>query len=182
MASPCGSSSSPPASCCSLRTVDPDLLEKRNTQRNYRLAAELERRARGDGLAQVFVDFAVYPGQHISMDWTDQWGKNNGQLSGFTFSLIDPIGGVGAAHYTRVPVLNSLVGGKIIVSIPNVLVRSISSNDLEELALPDPLLTVAGVVRVPFGRSNYGAVLTVSTNGQIGLGISLMNVNIPFLF
>ena len=40
------------------------------------------------------------------------------------------------------------------------------------------LMTGVFVARVPFGRSNYGAVLTASTNGQIGVGISLMNMSL----
>ena len=34
-----------------------------------------------------------------------------------------------------------------------------------------------GVLRVPFGRSNYGALATVSTNGAFGFGLSLMNIH-----
>ena len=33
-------------------------------------------------------------------------------------------------------------------------------------------------MRIPFGRSNYGALLTASTNGQVGFGISLMNISL----
>jgi len=39
-------------------------------------------------------------------------------------------------------------------------------------------LTGVAVVRVPFGRSNYGALLSASTNGQVGLGISLLNISL----
>ena len=42
----------------------------------------------------------------------------------------------------------------------------------------DPLLTGVAITRVPFGRSNYGAILSVSTNGTVGLGISLMNISL----
>ncbi len=158
------------------QNVDPALIEKKNTQRTYKLAAELERRAKGNGLTQAFVDFAVYPGQHVSLDWTDQWGKTNANLSGVTISLFDPVVGIGACHYRRIGILNSLVGGKVIVSLPTVLTRSLGQD--VDIDLFDPLLTVVGVARVPFGRSNYGAVLTVSTNGQVGLGISLLNINL----
>ena len=67
-----------------------------------------------------------------------------------------------------------LVGGKLIASLPTALVNSIGDTD----NVFDPLLTVVGIVRVPFGRSNYGAVLSASTNGQIGIGISLMNISL----
>lgn len=157
------------------QNVDPFLQEYRNTRRMYSLAEELERRARGDSLTQAFVDVAVYPGQHLSLDWTDQWGKTNANLSGFTLSIYDPVIGLGGCHYRRIDLANVLVGGKVVLSLPTALVKAVGDNDFDLL---DPLVTVAGVVRVPFGRSNYGAILTASTNGEFGLGISLMNISL----
>lgn len=157
------------------QNVDPNLYETKNTERMYTLSAELERRARGDSLTQAFVDVAIYPGQHISLDWTDQWGATNANLSGVTLSAFDPILGIGAVHYRRVRLLNILIGGKAIVSLPTAVVQSVS-DDIGDVL--DPLLTGVAVVRVPFGRSNYGAVATVSTNGEFGLGISLLNVSL----
>ncbi len=157
------------------QNVDPDLVETANTERMYTLSDELERRARGDSLTQAFVDVAVYPRQHISLDWTDQWGRTNANLSGVTLSLLDPIVGLGAVHYRRVRPLDILIGGKAIVSLPTAIVQSVSTEGGEVL---DPLLTGVAVVRVPFGRSNYGAVATVSTNGVLGIGISLLNVSL----
>jgi hypothetical protein len=157
------------------QNVDPNLVEVKNTQRTYSLAAELERRARGDSLTQAFVDVAIYPGQHLSMDWTDQWGKTNANMSGLTISLFDPIAGIGACHYRRIEVGNVLVGAKGIVSLPTALVRAVGDNGFDAI---DPLLTGVGVIRVPFGRSNYGAIGTISTNGEVGIGISLMNISL----
>ncbi|MEZ4316660.1 MAG: hypothetical protein R3F61_04130 [Myxococcota bacterium] len=161
------------------QNIDPSLVENRNTKRMYRLADEYERRARGDSLTQAFVDLAIYPGQHLSIDWTDQWGKTNANLSGVTLSLFDPVVGIGMCHYRRIPFLNLLFGGKVILSMPTTLVRVLgSASDNGDFQVIDPLLTGVGVVRVPFGRSNYGVVLTASTNGQIGLGLSLMNISL----
>jgi hypothetical protein len=156
------------------QNLDPNLVENKNSRRVYTLSEELERRHRGDSITQAFVDIAVYPGQHISLDWTEQWGKTNANLSGITLSLIDPIAGIGAAHYRRLPYLNVLVGAKGVISLPTALVRAFGQDG----QVLDPLLTGVGVVRFPFGRSNYGAVATVSTNGQVGLGISLMNISL----
>lgn len=157
------------------QNVDPGLVEARNTERVYTRAAELERRARGDSLTQAFVDLAVLPGQHISLDWTDQWGETNANLSGVTLTLVDPIVGIGAVHYRRTPLWNTLVGAKLVVSVPTALTRSVLGESIDEL---DPLLTAVGVVRVPFGRSNYGGLLTVSTQGTVGFGVSLLNVSV----
>jgi hypothetical protein len=156
------------------QNVDPSLVENENTQRMYTLAEERERRARGDGLTQAFVDVAFYPGQHISLDWTDQWGKRNRQFSGLTLSILDPIVGIGGVHYTSIGFLDTLIGAQVVLSLPTAIVQGLGQ-DGEVL---DPLLTGVAVVRVPFGRSNFGALLTASTNGQIGLGISLMNISL----
>lgn len=155
------------------RNVDPELVETKNTHRMYTLAEELERRARGDSLTQAFVDVALYPGLHISADWTDQWGPTNASMTGITFSAIDPVLGLGIVHHQRIPLANILLGAKGIVSLPTVVARSQGS----EGELLDPSLTLVGVLRVPFGRSNYGAVATVSTNGAVGLGLSLLNIH-----
>ncbi len=156
------------------QNVDPNLVENENTERIYTLSEELERRARGDSITQAFVDLALYPGQHISIDWTEQWGSTNNNLSGVTLSAVDPVVGVGAVHYRCIDVVDILVGGKLIVSMPTAVARSVG--DVGDVI--DPLVTAAAVIRVPFGRSNYGAVLTASTNGQIAAGVSLMNISL----
>ena len=159
------------------QNFDPTLSEVVHTQRTYSLAAEVERRARRDSLTQAFVDTALFPNQHISLDWTDQWGPTNGNLSGITLTLLDPVVGLGAVHYRRLRLLNMLVGGKLALSLPTAVVRSVDPGSGGGDVL-DPLVTVVGVARVPFGRSNYGGVVTVSTNGQVGIGISLLNISL----
>lgn len=158
------------------QNVDPGLVEYKNSRRMYTMSEELERRARGDGLMQGFVDFGLYPGQHISIDWTDQWGETNSNLTGVSLSILDPVLGFGVSHYRRVDLFNLLIGAKGLVSLPTAIVRSVSPEDTGELI--DPLLTGVGVVRFPFGRSNYGACATISTNGEFGLGLSLLNVSL----
>jgi hypothetical protein len=156
------------------QNVDPNLVEDKNTHRMYTLTEELERRSRGDGLTQAFVDVAFYPGQHVSLDWTDQWGRRNKQFSGVTLSIYDPIVGIGAAHYYCIGFLNALVGAKVILSLPTAIVQGLGQGG----ELLDPLLTGVAIVRVPFGRSNFGALLSASTNGRVGVGISLMNISL----
>lgn len=156
------------------QNVDPGLVEHRNTRRTHALAEELERRARGDSLTQAFVDVAIYPGQHVSIDWTDQWGAENRNLSGLSISMFDPVVGIGGAHYHCLSPVNVLVGAKVLVSFPTAVVKALG----EDGDVLDPLLTAVGVLRVPFGRSNYGVVLTASTNGQVGVGISLLNMSL----
>ena len=155
------------------RNVDPMLVENANTERMYTLSEELERRARGESITQAFVDLALYPRQHVSLDWTDQWGATNANLSGVTISMVDPIVGIGAVHARRIEVLDTLIGAKLIVSVPTALVRIVDDTDVI-----DPLLTGVAFVRVPFGRSNYGAFASGSTNGAFGVGISLMNIRL----
>lgn len=157
------------------QNIDPTLSEVRNTQRMYTLGAELERRARGDSLTQSFLDATMYPGQHLSLDWTDQWGPTNHSLSGVSISMYDPVFGLGAAHYRVLDVLHITVGAKVLMSVPTAVVRAVDEGGGDVI---DPILTGVAVIRVPFGRSNYGALMTASTNGQIGLGISLLNFSL----
>ena len=154
------------------QNVDPFLVEDQKSRRNFTLAEELERRARGKSISQSFFDLALYPGQHISNDMTEQCGPTNKNLSGVTLSFIDPVVGVGATYYRCIDLVNVLVGGKVILSLPTAVGRSFD----DEIEGIDPLVSAVAVVRVPFGRSNYGVVATASTNGTIGLGLSLMNV------
>lgn len=150
------------------------------TRRNLALVRELDRRARGDSITHAFFDVTVYPGQHISTDWVDQWGDTNANLSGFSLSLFDPVLGVGGAYYRVIPsAFNITVGAKVLMSVPTGLVRGIAGEDIEVL---DPLLTGVFMVRVPIARSNYGITFSASTNGRLGVGFSLMNVSLlPFL-
>ena len=157
------------------QNIDPSFVEYANTQRMYSLAAEQERRARDEPLTQAFVDLSLYPQAHVSLDWTDQWGRTNANLTGMTLSVVEPIVGIGACHYRRADLYDVLIGGKFLVSAPRAILNAI---DQESSDIPDPLITAVGVVRVPFGRSNYGLVATASTSGQIGVGISLMNINL----
>ena len=156
------------------QNIDPDLIEYTNTQRIYSMSEELERRARGDSLTHVFVDFALYPGQHVSIDWTEQWGRYNRSMTGLSVSAFDPVLGLGGAHYQTISEANITLGGKVLMSIPTAAVNAIGEGG----DVLDPLVTIVGVVRVPFGRSNYGAVVSASTNGQLGVGISLLNISL----
>ncbi len=162
------------------QNFDPNLVENANSARMASLSEELERRARGAPLTQTFADFVLYPRQHIAIDVTDQWGKTNSSLSGVTISVLDPVIGLGAVHYQRVKLFNILVGAKGIVSMPTAIARSFS-DEIGGGDIIDPLFTAVALTRVPFGRSNYGLVLSASTNGNFGVGISLMNVRLPVL-
>ena len=111
---------------------------------------------------------------------TEQWGDTNCNLSGLSISFFDPIAGIGGSYYRAIPdALNIVVGGQILMSVPTALVRGISGQSTDVV---DPLLTAAFVVRVPLGGSSYAINGIVSTNGNFGVGISLMNTSLlPFL-
>lgn len=159
--------------------IDPDLRAYSGSQRTFRMAQELERRARREGLIHNIFDIAAYPGQHISLEWAEQWGDTNSNLSGFVLSFFDPVLGVGASYHRVLPWLHMTVGGQVLLSVPTAVAQGFIDADVEIL---DPALTVAGMLRIPFGKSNYAGLISVSTNGNIGLGISLLNSSImPFL-
>lgn len=161
---------------------DANMTEQKRTRKNVAMARELDRRARGDALTHTFIDFGVFPHQHVSLDWTEQWGSDNCNLSGFTLSLFDPIFGVGATYYRVIPqALNLMVGLQFTVSVPNALITAIGNQGGSNL-LGDNLFTGVLVARLPIASSNFGVVMTLSTNGRFTLGISLLNISIlPFL-
>jgi hypothetical protein len=156
---------------------DPVLAEPARSRKSFNMTRELERRSRGDAITHTLIDIAIYPGQHFSLDFVEQWGDSNHNLSGLTLSLFDPVVGLGGAYYRVLPkALGITVGAKIIMSLPTAFVLAVTGNGNTQLI--NPLLTAVAVVRVPIATSNYAVVATASTNGQIGIGISLMNFSL----
>jgi hypothetical protein len=163
------------------QNFDPHMQEDARTEKSYTLSRELARRIRGDSLTHTFIDVAVYPGQHASLDFAEQWGETNANLSGVSISVFDPVFGIGVSYFRVVPqAFNVAVGGKLLMSVPTALVKSVSNNGSGSVL--DPLLTGVFMVRVPIASSNYGVILSGSTNGRFGVGFSLMNLSLlPFL-
>jgi hypothetical protein len=157
---------------------DSQMLESGRTRQNLSLARELDRRARGDSITHAFFDIALYQ-PRLSLDWVEQWGDRNQHFTGVSFSLFRPVAGLGGAYYRAIPkAWNMMVGAQLLMSVPSGIIRAFGS-DARGI---DPLLTGAFIARVPFGRSNYGAVAYVSTAGHAGIGISLLNTSVlPFL-
>ncbi len=163
---------------------DAQLAETTHTYRNLAMSRELERRGRGDSLTHIFFDAAVLPSQHVSIDFDEQWGETNANLSGLTLSLFDPIVGIGGSYYRIIPqALNIMVGVQVLVSVPTAIINAVGGNmGTTNTAIFDHLVTGVLVVRLPFSSSNYGLVATLSTNGRFGVGISLLNISfLPFL-
>lgn len=159
---------------------DPTLAEAARTRHNYALTEELDRRSRGDSVNHAFLDVSIYPNPHLSLDWLEQWGTNNTNLSGLSVSLFDPVLGIGGAYFRVMPnAANIVVGGKVLMSFPTAIVRSVAGSDVEVL---DPLVTGVAMARIPIARSNFGFIISASTNGRVGIGFSLMNTTfMPFL-
>ena len=155
--------------------IDPTLREYRGTARRFQQREMLQRRARGESLTHAFFDVGFYPGIHIDFEWADQWGSRNQHFGGFVFSFYDPIFGFGLSYHRAIEFQNALLGGQVIVSVPTALARAQTNGSSGGI---DPLVSLVGMLRVPFGQSNYGGLLTVSTNGEVALGISLLNTTL----
>lgn len=154
------------------RNFDARLREQERTNQNFTRTADLERRRRGDSLTHFIVDAAFFPGQHISMDIVDQFGERSLDLAGITLSAFDPLVGVGAAYHHVFPeAFNASLGAQVIASVPTLLATALVG---DTTTLLDPLLTGVLVARVPVPQTNYAVVLTGSTNGRIGIGVSLL--------
>ncbi|MEM6930676.1 MAG: hypothetical protein AAF602_27330 [Myxococcota bacterium] len=155
---------------------DQGLKDRRRRDRRYRLAAELDRRAREGTLTQAFVDVGIWPRPIIHADWTDQFGKGNQNMAGFSLSVLEPFIGFGAVYHRRIPIANTLIGAKVYFSLPTAFGGLF--DDSGDLELVDPLVTGVGTVRVPLGRQNFGLVFSATTSGRVGIGISLLNISL----
>jgi len=156
------------------QNVDPDLQEYRGAARSFRLAEELERRTRGDSLTHALFDAGIYPGQHFSFEWVEQWGDTNNNLTGIVLSTFDPVLGLGFGYHRALEFQNMLVGGKLVLSIPTAIAQSATDSDIEVI---DPIVTGVFVARYPLWGSNYAALLTASTSGRIAFGIAFLNTS-----
>jgi hypothetical protein len=155
---------------------DSRMREQERSAENFTVAQELERRQRGESLVHTFIDFGLLPGQHVSGDWVEQFGEQNENLVGPTISLFDPFVGIGGAYYRVIPqAFGIAVGAKAIVSVPTALVSAAAGDTTNVI---DPLLTGVAVVRIPIFDTNYGVLLTASTNGRFTAGISLLNISL----
>lgn len=162
--------------------IDQNLSSTIESRKTTTLAQELERRARGDALSHVFVDLGLLPQQHVSLDWLEQWGPDNANLSGFSLSIVDPFAGLGVSYFRVIPIAwNLMVGAKFLLSVPIAVVNSFSP-DNPQAFLGDSLFTGVAMLRLPLFKTNYALVASVSTNGRVAIGISLLNFSIlPFL-
>lgn len=156
--------------------------ERTRTTEVYNATLEVGRRLRGESLTHLLLDAAVVPGQHISLDVVEQFGARNEHMAGVTFSLFDPVAGVGGAYYYVIqPAWNLTIGAQAIVSMPTALVNALQS-DGDTVELIDPLLTGVLVARLPIPSTSFGLVAMVSTNLTFAAGITMSNIAfLPFL-
>lgn len=156
--------------------------ERVRTSQLYNATLEVGRRLRGESLTHLILDAAVVPGQHLSLDVVEQFGARNEHMAGVTFSLFDPVVGIGGAYYYVIqPAWNLTIGAQALVSVPTALVN-ILPNDGQPVELIDPLLTGVLVARLPIPSTSFGLVAMVSTNLTFAAGISMTNISfLPFL-
>ncbi len=162
------------------QNLDPLLSSRVRSDRSFRLSAEIERRSRGESLTHSIFDLGLLPGPHIGLEWVDQFGEYNLNLAGVAFTFVAPVAGIGATYYRVMDWRNLMVGGKVMLSLPTVLAQSLA--DDSDVELLDSTLTGVIVARMPFGNSNYAGLLAVTTDGAVGIGLSLLNTTlIPVL-
>jgi hypothetical protein len=159
--------------------VDQHLASQAASRDTVTIAQELERRSRGDALTHTFADFGLLPQQHISLDWLEQWGPDNCNLSGFSLSVIDPVAGLGVAYFRVIPIaLNLMVGAKFLLSVPNAIINAFNMGGPPNNLLGDQTFTGAFQLRLPLFKTNYAVFASISTNGRVAIGISLLNFTI----
>ena len=157
------------------RNFDENLRELSRSAEVFSFTDNVERRLRGESLTHIFFDAALYPGQHFSLDVIDQFGDRNLDMAGITMSAWDPLMGIGAVYYRVIPeAFNLTVGVQGILSLPTAATTALGFDG----ELVDPLLTGVLVLRWPIPTTSYAVLATASTNGQVGIGVTLMNFSL----
>ena len=157
------------------QNLDGALREVKATAQTFNFNDDVQRRLRGESLTHIFIDVALFPGQHVSMDIVDQFGDRNLNMAGLTLSAFDPIIGVGGCYHRVIPeAWNLSVGGQVIASVPTAAGNAFGVTG----QLLDPLLTGVLIVRWPIPQTAFAVLGTASTNGKFGLGITLMNFSL----
>lgn len=154
---------------------DARLKEQAKSKKTASLTEELERRQRGDSLTHTFIDIGVlaYPAPHLGLSWVEQWGDTNANLTGFSFTLSDPVIGLGLEYFRIIPqAWNLMIGAKVLLSAPSAVASAITG---ESTRVIDPLVTGVVMARLPLFRSNYGVFVFFSTNLRVGIGLTLLN-------
>jgi hypothetical protein len=158
--------------------IDQNLTSVTTSSKTVTFAQEIERRSRGDSIAHLFVDIGMLPQQHLSLDWLEQWGPDNANLSGFTLSIVDPFIGLGLSYFRVIPpALNLMVGAKFLLSAPNAIINSLNPDNPQQV-LGDSLFSAVFMARLPLFKTNYALVASFSTNGRVAIGISLLNFSL----
>lgn len=157
------------------QNLDGRLHEQQRTGQNFNYTNDVQRRLRGESLTHVFIDLAAGQGGHVSMDVVDQFGTENRDMAGLTLSVWDPLVGVGVNYHRVFPeAWNLSVGGQLIVSVPTAAGNAFGFGG----DIFDPLFTGVLVLRWPIPQTSYAILGTASTNGNFGIGISLMNFSL----
>lgn len=157
--------------------------ERVRTSQVYNATLDVGRRLRGESLTHLMLDVGIFPGQHISLDVVEQFGATNNHMAGVTFSLFDPILGVGAAYYYVIrPAWNLTLGAQAILSVPTALVNLLPTDDGGTVELIDPMLTGVLVARMPIPKTSFALVAMASTNFTFTVGFTLTNASfLPFV-
>jgi hypothetical protein len=159
--------------------------ERTRTSGLYNATLELGRRLRGDSLTHIFIDLAIVPSQHISLDITEQFGESNKNLAGITFSAADPLIGVGLVYYRVIPsAWNLTVGAQVVLSIPSttIIALSVATGTPPPAFLFEPPVTGVLVARLPIPSTSFAVVGMISTNLRLSIGLSLTNFSLlPFI-
>lgn len=159
--------------------------ERTRSSNIYNATLELGRRLRGDSLTHIFIDAAILPNQHLSLDFAEQFGDENKNLAGITISAVDPIAGLGVVYYRVIPAAwNLTLGAQVILSVPSALIAILDQavGGGGGVTFFEPLVTGVLVARLPIPQTSFAIVAMVSTQFRLSIGLTLMNINfLPFL-
>lgn len=140
-----------------------------------RLAKELERRESGKALSYVFIDWGWTPKMMFQVEFLEQWGARNQNLSGLVLSFLEPTGAIGGTYRYLLPYNRRLnLSASVFVTLES-LTKS-SSNKQSPWAMVSQ-----GMAQYAFS-GNYAVFGSINSKGAVSVGITFLNpVLFPFL-
>lgn len=139
------------------------------------MAAERDRRLRGDSLFYVAMNMGLYPQGRFQLEFMEQWGARNQHISGLGVSLLNPTGALGLTYYYLNPQYRKLhFGLSAYFPLQNVFSSSSDGNDSNTVV-------ALGSAHFHFSKS-YTVFASLDSEGVFSLGVGLLNpLFMPFL-
>lgn len=155
--------------------VDPSVDWQARSMQNFSTARMQQRLARRHEVTHHQWNMGLYPSFALSYNYLNQWGERNEILSGLGISIVSPELAVGFSAFKVIhSKFNPLIGGSILINLPQAINNSLGGSGDNDPAGEDSLIIVQFIYKQPM-PGNFGSLMAlglVDTSGTISLGVA----------